>query len=80
MLTPEDRRALDQLWRELDRHAAELILRAANLDYLAGVIEVRMVELDKREHVVASRENDALMASRELRRRYKQKEPADAPG
>jgi len=76
-----EREVLEPLVRELDRHAAELLARAANLDYLAGVIEKRMVELDQREHAVASRETDVLMASRELKRRYsKQKENTDAPG
>lgn len=74
-----ERETLEPLVRELDRHAAELLARAANLDYLAGVIEVRMVELDRREHAVASRENDVLMAARELKRRYaKRKENTDA--
>lgn len=72
-----EREVLEPLVRELDRHAAELLARAANLDYLAGVIEKRMVELDRRERELAQREEDVLMASRELKRRYR-KEAYDA--
>jgi hypothetical protein len=76
-LTRDD---LEPLLREMDRHAAELIVRAANLDYLAGQIDVRTVALEQREREVSMRENDVLMASLELKRWQKQKEDKHAAG
>lgn len=67
------RDSLEVVLRDMDREAADLITRAAALDYLAGQIEVRMLALDRREREVARREEDVLMASIELKRKYRRR-------